>query len=96
MVNRRGAGAALKPMAPSGVWIVPTAFRHMESQPVGGPTPVGSGLGARALRIETAAFLQLGESTGQVRRHGFETRWHGKLCEIRVLGSPPILRVKVW
>ena len=61
-----------------------------ESEPAGWPAPVGSGLGARALRIETVAFPQPGESTGQAHRHGFETRWHGKLCEIRVLGSPPI------
>jgi hypothetical protein len=61
----------------------------MESEPAGWPAPVGSGLGARALRIETVALLQLGESTGQARRHGFETQWHGKLCEIRVLGFPP-------
>ena len=58
---------------------------------VGRPSPLGKRAGARALRIETDAFLQLEESTGQARRHGFETRWHGKLCEIRVLGSPPNL-----
>ena len=44
-----------------------TSVRSLESEPAGRPAPVGSGLGARALRIETVAFLQLESLSTQGR-----------------------------
>src|ERR1043166_3378667 len=68
----------------------------LEDEPAGRPAPVGSGLGARALRIEPAIFRH-GESTGRARRHGLENRWHVKRrVWIKTTALRHSLRVKVW
>jgi hypothetical protein len=56
----------------------------------GGRRPLEAGWARERCGSRPSLSSRLGESTGQARRHGFETRWHGQLCEIRVLGSPPI------
>jgi hypothetical protein len=72
----RATGAALNAdgAARHGLRMHPPSA-NLESEPAGWPAPVGSGLGAQALRIGTASFRH-GESTGQARRRGFETRRH--------------------
>ena len=65
------AGAALGAGNAFAVDIVTTRdapdLTSVESEPAGRPAPVGSGLGARALRIETVAFLQLESLSTQGR-----------------------------
>ena len=56
----------------------------------GGRRPLEAGWARERCGSRPSLSSRLGESTGQARRHGFETRWHGQPCEIRVLGSPPI------
>jgi len=46
----------------------------MESEPAGWPAPVGSGLGAHALRIETVAFRR------KVNREGSRAPFEAGAC----------------
>src|SRR5262249_57463340 len=61
----------------------------LESEPAGRPAPVGSRLGAPALRIGSAAFRQSGRSTGRApgpRSKRVRAVRHGD----RDVGLPPI------